>query len=74
MAAVVEPGDRLLARVAALREADRALVETRLGRQHTFVDLATRAGCRRDPKPIELTLAEPGARAPTPRISTAGTP
>ena len=56
VAAVVQPRDRLLARVAALREADRPLGQAGLGRQHAVVDLAAEArACR---------LGCGGARAP----------
>ena len=55
--AVVEAGDRLLARVAALRERDRALVEPRLGRQDRVVDLGSPARrAREDPQPLELLV------------------
>ena len=41
MAAIVQPGDRLLPRVAALAEADRALVQPCLRRHRVAVELAT---------------------------------
>ena len=43
VAAVVQPRDRLLARVAALREGDVRRVEARLGREDPVVDLVTPA-------------------------------
>ena len=59
MTAVVQAGDRLLARVAALREADRALLEPRLGRHHTVVELAAESRCSgEDPEPLERVLAD----------------
>ena len=59
MPAVVEPRDRLLPRVAALREADRALHEPRLGRHHTIVELASEPGrTREDAKPLELRFRD----------------
>ena len=64
MTAVVQPGDRLLARVAALREADRALLEPRLGGEDPVVELATprrRAG--EDPEPLELVRRRSGRRS-----------
>ena len=54
-AAVVQPRDRLLARVAALREGDVRLVEPGLGGEDRLVELAApdrRAGL--DPQPLEL--------------------
>ena len=59
MTAVVEPRDGLLARIAALREADRALLEARLGGHDAIVELAAeprRAG--EDPQPLELLGAD----------------
>ena len=44
LAAVVQPGDRLLARIAALRERDVRLVEARLGREDRVVDSLPQAG------------------------------
>jgi hypothetical protein len=51
----VEPRDRLLARIAALREADGALRQPGLRGQYAVVDLlppGRRAGL--DPEPLEL--------------------
>ncbi|RDI73269.1 hypothetical protein Gocc_3064 [Gaiella occulta] len=51
----MEPRDRLLARIAALREADRALLEARLGGQHALVELAAEAWRGgQDAQPLEL--------------------
>ncbi len=44
VAAVVQPGDRLLARVAPLREADRALLEAGLGGHRVGVELVAEPG------------------------------
>ena len=58
MSAVVESRDRLLAGIAALREADVGAVEARLGREDAVVELsapARRAGG--DPQPLQLVLA-----------------
>ena len=59
MPPVMEPRNRLLAGVAALREADRTLLEPRLGRHHAVVELATepRRACP-DAQPLELALAD----------------
>ena len=76
VAAVVQTRDRLLARVAALREADRAGVEPRLGGEDAVVELATPAGrAGEDAQPLEL-LGERGAwrrrRAPRPPDAESG--
>ena len=72
LAAVVQARDRLLARVAALREADRALRQAGFGREDAVVDLDARsAACR--PRSAELELLgaigspSPSRRAP-PRL------
>ncbi len=56
VAAVVQARDRLLARVAALRERDRALVQPRLRRKDAVVDLAcpTRASRASIAQALEL--------------------
>ena len=65
MAAVLEAGERLLARVAALGERDRALVEARLGGQDPVVDLAPPARrASEDPEPLELLVGRPRRRRP----------
>ena len=59
VAAVVEPGDGLLAGVAALREADRAPLEAGLGRHHAVVQLTAEPGSAgQDPESLELVLAD----------------
>src|SRR6185503_6837587 len=59
MSAVVEPCDRLLPRVAALRKADRAVYEPRLGRHYAIVELASEPGrAREDAKPLELRFCD----------------
>ena len=59
MAAIVKAGDRLLSGVAALRERDRALVQSRLGGQDAVVDLTAVAGRRRgDSQGLELVFGE----------------
>src|SRR6478735_6262955 len=59
MPSVVEPCDRLLSRVAALREADRPLHESRLGRHHAIVELASEPRrARKDAKPLELCFRD----------------
>ena len=61
MAAVVQPRDRLLPRVAPLRERDVRLVEPGLGRQDRVVDLLAPGGdAGLDPDPLELVRAEGG--------------
>ena len=57
--AEVEPRDRLLPRVAALREADRALLEAGLGGHHAVVELAA--------EPRRAAPGSAAARAPPPR-------
>src|SRR4029453_12742533 len=55
VAAVVQAGDRLLAREAPFRERDVRLVETRLGGEDRFVELlAPGRSPRLDPKLLEL--------------------
>src|SRR5919108_805079 len=59
----MKAGDRLLARIAALGEADGALDQPRLRGQNALVDLppeARRAG--RDPKRLQLLLAQRAGR------------
>src|SRR5207247_215586 len=77
MTAVVQARDRLLARVAALREADRPLVEARLRRKDALVELAPEP--RRPgeyPQPLQLALRERLSRGPRrrSRAFAAGTP
>ena len=75
LAAVVQARDRLLARVAALREADRALDQARLGGQDAVVELAAqarRAGA--DPQQLELVVGDGSASGSASSTSTAGTP
>ena len=76
VAAVVQPCDRLLAGVAALREADRALLETRLGREDPVVELAPPGGrAGQDPQPLELVGARSTRLEPSASSSSyAGTP
>ena len=63
MAAEVQPGDGLLARVAALGQADRPLDEARLGRHDAVVELAAPArAARLDAQPLELVFVERLAR------------
>jgi hypothetical protein len=57
--AVLKPRDRLLAGVAALREADVGLGQARLGRENTIVDLTAPARpAGEDPHALELLLVE----------------
>ena len=75
--AVVEPRDGLLAGVAALREAYRPVLETRLGGHDAIVELATEPRrARQDSQALELFLGD--GRRLRRRLpvdsSTAGTP
>ena len=59
MPAVVQPCDRLLSRVAPLRETDRALLQPRLGGQNAIVDLSADARRQRlDPEPLESVIVD----------------
>src|SRR6266550_297031 len=61
MAAVVESRDRLLARIAPLRERDVRLVQSRLGGENRLVELlAPRRNPRLDACALELLSAELG--------------
>src|SRR5436309_4113532 len=63
LASMPLPGDRFLARIATLREADVRFVETRFRRQDSLVDLATPArDAGLDPPALELVLADLDAR------------
>ena len=65
MAAVVQPRDRLLTRVAALGEADGPLCEAGLGREDAIVDLlAPRRRARRGCGAARAPPTRPSARAP----------
>ena len=58
---LLQPRERLLARVAALGERDGALVEAGLGREDALVDLAAPArGAGEDAQPLELLVGRRG--------------
>src|SRR5581483_3181361 len=73
LAAVVLAGDRLLPRVAALRERDVRRLEPRFGRQHAVVELpspARHAGL--DPAALELVAVDRGLEARVEELAGAG--
>ena len=74
VAAVVQPRDRLLARIAALREADRPLGQARLGGQDAVVDLLAPRGRAGPDRSSSSSSAETVGSSSASSTSAAGSP